>query len=307
MANQNKSNRPTEASRNGNGNNAVKSPATRPLTTPAPPTPGTRRLTPRQEAVRRRAQKRQRTQLIVIGVIIAVIAAAAIIIGISITTPTNFEAIPAQATTDQHPFQLGPDNAKVTVEEYGDYQCPACKYWHDSNQQTFINDYITSNKSVKFVFRVFPFLDANPNEYDSHETGQGAYCASDQNRFWDFHNALYNNQKAEHSNYWTTDRVKDLAKTLKLDTTKFNSCIDTNKYKATVNQALTDGTNRNIHSTPSFFVNGTLVESADYATLQKAVDAALTSSSTTTTPGATTAAGSTTAAAGATPATTPNK
>jgi protein-disulfide isomerase len=235
-----------------------------------------RKLTPKQEAARRRAQKRRRVQLLITGVIVLVIAAALIALGISISQPTVFNNIPAAASVDERPFELGPADAKVVVEEYGDYQCPFCKQWHQDTQPQFINDYIKSGKSVKFVFKPFPFLDANSTTRESHVTTEAAYCAADQKRFWDFDNALYDNQpQSENSGYWTANRLKALAKALQLDTNQFNSCMDSNKYRSKATTDATDAQNRGVTGTPTFYVNGTAVQAQDYASLKTAIDAAL--------------------------------
>ena len=240
--------------------------------------PGGRRLTPKQEAARRRAQKRRRIQLLVTSGVVLVLVVAVIIIAYAVSRPTNFVNIPAAATVDQRPFELGPADAKVTVDEYGDYQCPYCAIWHSSTQPQFVNDYITAGKSVKFVFKPYPFLDARSAQRESHLTVEAAYCAADQNRFWDYHNALYNNQpKDENSGFWTSDRLKELAKALKLDTSKFNSCLDGNTYRAKANADAAAAVSAGITGTPSFVVNGTIITSQNYSDLQKAIDEALNS------------------------------
>ncbi len=283
MANQNKPRQATNpvrsAAKNLKPNVQASNPARQaPNTSPSNDNSNSRKLTPKQEAARRRVQKRRRTQLLVTGAIVLVIAAALIVIGISISQPVNFTNIPAAATTDARPFELGPADAKVIVEEFGDYQCPFCKQWEQQTQPQLVADYITTNKGVKFVFREFPFLDQNKGTRESHGSTEAAYCASDQKRFWDYHNALYDNQApSENSGFWSNDRLKALAKTLKLDTNSFNSCMDSNKYRT---QAITDATtaqNRGVSGTPTFFVNGALVKGSDYTALKTAIESALAS------------------------------
>ncbi|HEX2911635.1 MAG TPA: thioredoxin domain-containing protein [Chloroflexia bacterium] len=284
MANQNKSKQNPQGERtrtNGNLKTAQ----------PQPSQPanagGQRKLTPRQEAALRRQRQRQRNQLLIIGGIVVVAAAAILAIIFSVSQPpATFESLPAAATTDQRPLEIGPADAKVTVEEYLDYQCPACKQWHDQNQQTLLSTYINSGKSVKYVIRPYPFLDARNPEPESHNEVQAAYCAADQSRFWDFHNAMYSNQRpTENSGFWTFSHLKDLAKALNLDTGKFNSCLDSNKYKSKADQDATDAVQRGVTGTPTFFVNNKMVTTKDssgteqssvaYSDLQKAIDAAL--------------------------------
>ena len=141
MANQNKPRQASNPVRNAASNNNLKNHENsttqiRPTatTSAANGNSGARKLTPRQEAARKRAQKRRRTQLLITGGIVLVVAAALIILGISLSQPVNFNNIPATITTDAVPFQLGPSDAKVTVEEYGDYQCPFCEQFHAQDQ-----------------------------------------------------------------------------------------------------------------------------------------------------------------------------
>ncbi len=282
MAKQNDSKpRPEAAGSNTPGNlkTAEQKPAAaRPLTTNTGNYPSGRKLTPKQEAIRRRAQKRRRTQLLVIGGLVVVIALALIAIIVAVSQPTKFEALPAAATTDERPLEIGPADAKVTVEEYGDYQCPGCKLWHDTSQSRLTTDYIKAGKGVKFVFRPYPFLDARAAQRESHTTLEAAYCASDQKRFWDYHDALYNNQPlSENSGFWSVDRTKQLASALKLDVEKFNKCVDANTYRAKANADASAAINKGINQTPTFLVNGTKLSGADYSELQKAIDEALNS------------------------------
>jgi protein-disulfide isomerase len=246
---------------------------------PRPAPTGERRLTPKQQAAARRAQKRRRIQLLVTGGMVAVIAIIAIVIGLVVTRPTEWNAIPATATTDERQFEVGAADARVTLEVFGDYQCPACKQWHETGQSSVVNNYIKQNKSVKMVFKQFPFLDANYSARESHVMVEGAYCAADQKRSIDFHDALYNNQRrGENTGFWTNDRVKELAGQLKLDTNAFNQCMDSGKYRQRANQDAVEARQRGVSSTPSFFVNGQLIQNGgDFGTLSKALDEALAS------------------------------
>lgn len=282
MANPNKSRPAAKPAASANANGKTTTQPTSPASNTSSNTGNTtsRRLTQKQEAARRRVQKRRRIQLLVTGAIVLVIAAALIIIGISISQPVNFVGIPAAATTDgPTKMQLGPDDAKVTVEEFADYQCPFCKQWEQNTQPQFVADYITSNKGVKLVFKNFPFIDRNTGARESHLSSAAAYCAADQKRFVDYHNALYANQPAsENSGFWTTDHLKALAKALNMDTNAFNTCLDSNKYNNQTTADATAASGRGVSGTPTFFVNGTLVQGGeDYNTLKTAIESALAS------------------------------
>lgn len=257
-------------SKNQSGGSALKTPENLSVS-------GGRKLTPKQVAARRRAQKRRRIQLIVVAAMVAVISAAMILLAISISQPTKFENLPSAATQDERPFEYGASDAKVTVEAYTDFQCSACKVWHDASQPRILNDYIKAGKSVKLVSRPIGFLDTGSSQRESHTTAEAAACAADQGRFSDYTTALYGNQPAgRNTNYWTNDRLKQLARTIiGFDSSKFNSCFDSNKYRQKINDDTATARNKGVTATPTFLVNGKPITGADYGELQKAIDEVL--------------------------------
>lgn len=95
----------------------------------------------------------------------------------------------------QHDPVLGNPNASVTIIEYGAYSCPSCRAWHKAG---FINQILAKypNK-VRFIFRDFPVITPS---YDRMAAAL-AHCALDQgqDRFWAFHNALYEEASASNS------------------------------------------------------------------------------------------------------------
>jgi protein-disulfide isomerase len=216
-----------------------------------------------------------------LGILVAIISLAAIVFIVVLAGAGNSSAnlsitqTNAYAGIEQRGMELGVANAKVVVEEYGDYQCPGCKYWHEQVQPLIIKDYIATGK-IKFVFKPLPFLDRNTGARESHTTTEAAYCAADQNRFREYHDALYNNQpERENSGFWSYERLKSLAQGLKLDTAKFNSCLD-NKTHA--QRAIADnsaGFGRGVEGTPTIFVNGKMLQELDYPSIKRAIDAAL--------------------------------
>lgn len=90
---------------------------------------------------------------------------------------------------------MGDPNAKVTYVEFADFQCPFCEQFYSQTEPQIINDYVKTGK-VKFVFRNFAFLGP-----DSNTAAEGAYCANDQGKFWDYHNFLYSHQAGEGSGW----------------------------------------------------------------------------------------------------------
>ncbi len=245
-----------------------------------------RKLTPKQEAMRRRQAIRRRNRAIVIGLVGLVTLVAAGLIIYSVTQPLKFDSLPAQKTADNaipldagltavdDRFTKGATDAKVVVTEYGDFQCPACRSFFESTEKNLFNDYVKTGK-VKFVFSNYAFLDQGRAAQESHVAAEAAYCASDQKRFWDFHDALYLNQLPENTGKLTTDRMKQLASQLGLNTDTFNKCVDDRKYKSAVLQDYTQGTQKGVSATPTIMVNGEATKTNGYEDIKAAIEKAL--------------------------------
>ena len=197
--------------------------------------------------------------LIVIGVLFATVS--------SPTTPTtqNITIAPISARD----ISTGNPKAKVKLIEYADFQCPACATYHQ-----VVNQLLDIYKDkVFYVYRMFPLEGAHPNALIS---AQAAYAADKQGAFFKYGDLLYGKQTE-----WATlqdpkTAFIDYAILLKLDSNKFKTDMvssETQKYvKDSENEALSEGVN----STPSFFINGKIIQNPNnLADFQKLIDAAL--------------------------------
>jgi predicted secreted protein with PEFG-CTERM motif len=144
----------------------------------------------------------------------------------------------------------GSSNAPVTIVEFGDYQCPKCDVWFKNEEPTIKTNYIDTNKA-KLYFVDFPFLGP-----DSTAAAQAAYCAGDQGKYWEYHDYLYTNQQGVQSGWASSSNLKSIAATLGLDTSKFNSCLDSAKYADRVSHNKDIGTSKGVQGTPAFFIVG---------------------------------------------------
>ena len=86
---------------------------------------------------------------------------------------------------------MGDSNAPITILEWGDYQCTFCYKFHQNTLDTINDDFIKTGK-VKLVFKDFPL-----NGPDSILAAEAAYCAEDQEKYWQYHNELYKNWGGE--------------------------------------------------------------------------------------------------------------
>ena len=143
----------------------------------------------------------------------------------------------------------GPENAPVTIVEFSDFQCPFCK----RAQPTLRQVQEKYPEQIAFVYKDLPLRDIHP---EAQRAGEAAHCAGDQNKYWEFHQALFASEQL------TEELYSKIGDSLQLDAAAFQQCLDSGKHAATVNanyeQALSVGAN----STPTFFVNGILLRGA---------------------------------------------
>ena len=143
---------------------------------------------------------------------------------------------------------LGNPNAPITILEWGDYQCTFCYKFHQNTLDTINEDFIKTGK-VKLVFKDFPL-----NGPDSLIAAQAAYCAEDQEKYWEYHNELYKNWAGEKTGWVTRESLDRFATTVNLDLSEFNACLDEEKYQDKVNALHEFGKEIGIDATPSFLV-----------------------------------------------------
>lgn len=167
-------------------------------------------------------------------------------------------------------FVLGNPQAKVTLVEFADFQCPFCeKYFHETFPQ--IKEKYAKTGKVKFIFRNFAFLGE-----ESFRAAEAARCAGDQGRFWDYHDYLYDHQRGENQGAFSDVNLKKFADTLKVDRAMFDACFDAGNYRELVKKESELGRELDVSGTPTTFVNGKAITGAvPFSTLEKEIQAAL--------------------------------
>lgn len=191
------------------------------------------------------------------------------------SVPLSLEpaVIPAEAREHFRPEDrsLGDPNAPVKIEIYSDFQCPYCRrFWSDTEGQLF-QDYVSTGK-VYFTYRSLGAFIG----HESQKAAEAAYCASDQEKFWEYHDLLFTNQGAENSGAFSDARLTAFAQSLNLDMIAFNDCFQNGKYVEQVNQDAADAQAANIHSTPTFLINGTMIQGAQpYDVFKQAIESEL--------------------------------
>jgi protein-disulfide isomerase len=169
---------------------------------------------------------------------------------------------------------MGDPNAPVKLVEYADFQCPACGRFAAVAEPIIVEKYINTGK-VFYTFVPFSFIDGNTPNGESKKAAQAAYCASEQSKFWEMHDLIFANQNGENQGDFADRRLKAFASKISLDTGAFNSCLDSGKYAAQVADDLKQGEAKGVSSTPSFVINGKLIQYQSYDDIYKAIDNAI--------------------------------
>jgi protein-disulfide isomerase len=170
---------------------------------------------------------------------------------------------------------LGPADAKTTVIEFSDFQCPFCALasglppWSTTAQSQY-GDLIgaaqkvqekAQNGELRFIYVSMSFLDDNSPTKESDWAAEAGLCANEQGKFWEMHDAIFTaHDSKENNGKYSKDNLKKLAANINgIDTTKFNDCLDKDKYASAIKQISTDAS-KVVQGTPAFFVNGKQVQ-----------------------------------------------
>jgi protein-disulfide isomerase len=191
---------------------------------------------------------------------------------------TAIQASRAQSSTaGAAPLHLlGPTNseieglatAPVLVEEYGDYQCPACGLLHAQTGPT-INQLVKAG-TIRFAFHPFAFIGP-----ESVSAAAAAECVADSGNYFAMWDVLYNNQFPENSGALTTDRLVAFAQQAGVTNPATLQCIRSGMYKGWVQKVTQQGSQRGVNSTPTVFVNGQALADRSPRGLLAAVNAAM--------------------------------
>ncbi len=170
-------------------------------------------------------------------------------------------------------YVLGKPTAKVTVEAWEDFQCPFCRQFTEQVEPQLVATYVETGK-VRLVFRDFAFLG---NE--SAWAAVAAALAEQQGKFWPYHDYLFANQLGENVGSFAVARLEGMADAVGLDRTEFDAGLQptaAGALFARIQQASqAEVTRLGIDSTPTIVVDGKKLPSADWATVNAAIEAAL--------------------------------
>jgi protein-disulfide isomerase len=159
----------------------------------------------------------------------------------------NYQPLRVELNNEGAPA-LGPSDAPVTVVEFSDFQCPYCKSFAPTLKRLEQN----FGKQVRLVYRQYPIPSLHPAAVKAAEA---SLCANEQGKFWEMHDLMF----AEQNNLLVSD-LKEKAARLKMNKSKFDTCMDNGRYVEQVQNDMKEGGRVGVAGTPALFINGVPVE-----------------------------------------------
>lgn len=186
---------------------------------------------------------------IILGTFAVILAAAIFLSGGQSKTPAT---VAPEILVKSNSQVLGAMDSKVTLVEFSDFQCPACKDAQPA-VEAVINKY---KDKIRFVYREYPL--------SSHQYGmvaaQAAEAAGMQGKFWEMHNKLFENQpdplKSETNDNFKPEKLREYAGQIGLDLNKFDKDYNSDAVRQKILDDQVDGNKAGIRGTPTFFING---------------------------------------------------
>lgn len=202
---------------------------------------------------------------ILLGIVIIALVGGWLLFKFGGQTPT---VEPLVSRTDT--YYKGNVTAPVTVTEFADFQCPACR------MASGIPDQIVAAypNDVRVIFRHFPL----PNHPLSQVSAQAAEAAGEQGKFWEMYNLLFEKQDEwgdltkSKSRSEAIALFRGYARQLGLNEEQFAKAVEDNKFAETINRDVNDAAVAGTNSTPQFFVNGTMVKEPSFEAIKEEVD-----------------------------------
>ncbi|MER6007512.1 Na+/H+ antiporter NhaA [Nonomuraea angiospora] len=167
------------------------------------------------------------------------------------------EELPDRLTVPVGPTDhvRGPEDAKITIVEYGDFECPYCGRLHP-----VLEEILRKNPDVRMVFRHYPIRTLHPRAASAAIVSE---AAADQGRFWEMHDILYDNQR-----FLTDADLEHYAAELGID-----PWSDVPGHAARIALHEESGRDSGVRGTPTLFLNGVRYQGRlDEGSISKAVD-----------------------------------
>jgi len=224
------------------------------------------RKSKRQERRAKIAQQERRNRLLTIGLV----SLGAVLLVFAVVWPqlrpiAEIVTVDPVVVSNANDNSMGDPNAPIKIEQFADFQCPFCANFHKETEPLLKQYYVNTGK-VQYTYRSMGnFVSDNVARArkttpttESEDAALAAYCAGDQNKFWEMHAYLFGNALGEDAGSFTDRRLAAIAEKAGLDMGQFNSCLESGKFRDRVAQDAQDGQANNITGTPSFIITYTV-------------------------------------------------
>jgi protein-disulfide isomerase len=157
---------------------------------------------------------------------------------------TEWDAVLTLPVSPARDHIKGPEDAPVSLVEYGDYECPYCGAAHPVVKEILAR----MEGTLQFVYRHFPLTTVHPN---AEQAAEAAEAAGAQRRFWEMHEVLFGNQQ-----HLDAPHLHAYAETLDLDVGRFGRELANHVHADRVHEDFLSGVRSGVGGTPSFYING---------------------------------------------------
>lgn len=220
----------------------------------------TQKMTQR-ELLRAQREKESRKRITALAIGALVLVAAILLVYF---LPRLLSVSKVEGYANQAGQSVGDPNAPVKVVEFSNFGCSHCRTFALENEAQFVKDYVDTGK-VYFTYSVFQF-----SEDETLNAAEAAYCAGDQNRFFEMQKLLFEN--SSFAGAFADSSISSYAKELGLDVAAFNQCVENDEQLEKIRTDTANARDLGVTGTPMFDVNGTIVYST---TLVETIEAAL--------------------------------
>lgn len=160
------------------------------------------------------------------------------------------QTVDPDAFAMQNAHVLGNQDAPISIVEFADFQCPFCGRYHTVVAPTIFQEYIQTGKA-KLIYKHVAFLGP-----ESVYAAVASECAANQDKFWEFHDYLFEHQQGENEGAFNKDKLLAFGQALNLDAAQFEKCVTNDETVARVQADTEEAQKFGVSSTPTFFVNG---------------------------------------------------
>ena len=164
--------------------------------------------------------------------------------------PDNNQKIQMSLLLENASPLFGSKDAPITLVEFGDYQCFYCNRFFHTTEPDIVKNYVNTGK-VKMIFKDYTIIGQ-----DSINAAHAAHCAQEMDKFWEYHDVLYNHWTGENNGWAASQNLFEFAKQVGLDEKDFNACMSAAKYVPIIKGSVSDAKTLGLTGTPGFFIIG---------------------------------------------------